>query len=88
MKTKQGQFSINSLGTVAIILVVAAIIISMGGTILSEIQDTQTDTNGTAYNISTSGMAAMTTLGGWLPTIAIIVAAAIIIGVVVTSFRT
>ena len=87
MKTKQGQFSINSLGTVAIILVVAAIIISMGGTILDEIQDTQT-ADDADYNTTGSGLVAMTTLGGWLPTIAIIVAAAIIIGVVVTSFRT
>ena len=84
---KKAVFGINSLGTVAIILVVAAIIISMGGTILKDIQSTQTSGDAD-YNATGYGLTSMSTLAKWLPTIAIIVAAAIIIGIVVTSFRT
>ena len=86
-QNKKGVFGLDSLGTVAIILVVAAIVIAMGGTILKDIQDTQTSGDAD-YNATGKGLTSMTTLAKWLPTIAIVVAAAIIIGVVVTSFRT
>lgn len=71
MKEKKGVYGINSLGTVAVILVVAAIIISMGGTILKNIQDTEDDNQSAAYNATREGLNAMVTLGDWLPTIAI-----------------
>ena len=41
---------------------------------------------GAAYNVTTVGLEAQGELGSWLDTIALIVAAAIIIGVLVTSF--
>ena len=86
---KKGMLGLESLGSVAIILVVAAIVIAMGGTILKDLQDSVDDgTNNSAYNVSAKGLTSMTTLANWLPTIAIVVAAAIIIGVVVTSFKT
>jgi len=40
-----------------------------------------------ASNTSESGQSAMITFGGWTPTIALILAAAIIIGIIVNSFR-
>lgn len=88
-KRKKAMFGLDSLGSVAIILVVAAIVIAMGGTILKDIQTGLDDgTNSSAYNTTSYGLASMTTFAKWLPTIAIVVAAAIIISVVVTSFRT
>ena len=41
-----------------------------------------------ASNASSQGSRSMTTLGNWMPTIAIVLAAAIIIGIIVNSFRT
>jgi len=40
-----------------------------------------------ATNTSTSGLSAMSTLSGWLPTIAVIVAAAVVIGIIVAYFK-
>jgi len=59
---KRGVFGINSLGTIAVILVVASIIVAFGGTILKDIRDDQTSGE-VDYNVSSKGLEAMTTLG-------------------------
>ena len=62
MKSKKAQrFTIADLGTIAIALVVAAVILGMGATILEKIQGTQT-VNGTAYNSTDFGLQGMTTM--------------------------
>jgi len=76
-----GQFSAIALG-----FVVVAIVISMGGEILTELRDTQT-ANSYAYNITGQGLEGAETFGDWLPTIAVVIAAAVVIGVIVTYFR-
>ena len=45
LKDRKGQraFNINSLGAIAITIVIAAVILGLGGTILDKIQGTQTD---------------------------------------------
>jgi hypothetical protein len=78
-------YRVQDLLPVALILVVATIGIAVGADVITEIQADQT--SGTyAYNISGYGLEAQDELGSWLDTIALIVAAAIIIGVLVTSF--
>ena len=47
---KKGQFTITDLGAVAIALLVAAVVLGLGGTILDEMQDTQTDNSATTLN--------------------------------------
>ena len=42
---------------------------------------------GYAYNASGSGLEAIGTLADWLPTIGVIVAAAVVIGIIVAYFR-
>lgn len=74
--------SINELGAAAIALVIAAFLISIGATVIDELQDTQT-TNTIAYNVSTQGLEAMESFGNWLPIIAIVVAAVVVIGLLV-----
>ena len=64
---KKAVFGINSLGTIAVILVVASIIIAFGGTILKDIRDDQTSGD-VDYNVTDKGLTAMKTLGDWLPT--------------------
>ena len=49
-KRGQEQLNIASLGMIAITLVVAAIVLGLGGTILDKIQDTQTDNSATIPN--------------------------------------
>jgi len=78
---RKGQ-SLAALGGIAIMFVVVAIIISFGSDIVGQIRN---DTNDGTWeeNISTSGLNALATFAEWLPTIALVVVAGVIIGVVV-----
>lgn len=85
LKNKKG-FTLQQLAPIAISFVVIAIVLGIGATVVEDVQDTQTE-NGTAYNASASGMEAIDTLADWLPTIGVIVAAAVVIGIIVAYFR-
>ncbi len=65
---------------VAIIIVIVAITLSMGGEVLDDMRDDQT-VNSTAWNASTGGLEAIDTFASWLDTIALIIIVAVIIGV-------
>ena len=54
----------------------------MGAEVLGEIRDDQT-ANSYERNATTEGLDALDELASWLPTIALIVAAAVIIGIIV-----
>ncbi|KKK77107.1 hypothetical protein LCGC14_2856920 [marine sediment metagenome] len=82
---KAQRFTISDLGTIAIALVVAAVILGMGATILEKIQGTQT-INGTAYNATGFGLTGMNTMAEFIPTIAIVAVAAIVIGIILVFF--
>jgi|TARA_Y100000034_G_C6903255_1_gene418402 hypothetical protein len=82
---KAQRFTINDLGTIAIALVVAAVILGMGSTILEKIQGIQT-VNGTAFNSSGFGLAGLSTMAEFIPTIAIVAVAAIVIGIILVFF--
>jgi len=88
-KKGQRSFTISDLGTIAIALVVAAVILGMGATILSKLQDLTTG-NGTAgtasFNVSRQGIDGITTIAEFLPTIAIVAVAAIVIGIIIVFF--
>ena len=84
---KQGLYNLSSLGTIAIALVVAVIILSFGASIVSDMQTDLNDSGGAAGNVTVKGLESISTLAKWVPTIALILAAAIVIGIIVTSFR-
>ena len=84
-KRAQRAFTISDMGTIAIGLVVAAVILGMGATILSKLKGQQT-INGTAYNASTSGIEGLSTMAEFIPTIAIVAVAAIVIGIILVFF--
>ena len=79
-------YSLQDMAPIAVAFVVIAIVLGIGATVLASVQADQTE-NGTAYNASASGLTSIGTLAGWLPTIGVIVAAAIIIGIIVAYFR-
>jgi len=79
-------YSLQDMAPIAIAFVVIAVVLGVGATILASIQSGQTE-NGSAYNASGNGLTSMGTLSGWLPTIAVIVAAAVVIGIIVAYFR-
>ena len=81
----QQRFTISDLGTIAIALVVAAVILGMGATILEKLQATQT-INKTAYNATGFGLTGLNSMAEFIPTIAIVAVAAIIIGIILVFF--
>ena len=85
-KMNKKGFNLQDLAPLAIAFVIIAIVLGIGSTVVASIQDTQTE-NGTAYNASGSGLQSLGTLASWLPTIAVIVAAAVVIGIIVLYFR-
>ena len=84
LSKKAQSFTIADLGTIAIALVVAAVILGMGATILEKIKDTQSSANASA--VSQDGLTAMNTLSEFIPTIAIVAVAAIVIGIILVFF--
>ena len=87
--------NLNTLVPIGILFVVAAIALSLGADVLTSVNTDQitgaTNCTSTAdaaqcgddYNISVNGLQAVDELGSWIPTIALVVAASIIIGIVV-----
>ena len=73
---------VRELGALALVIVVASIIISMGATILGQLKLQQTDSSLEA-NVTNQGLAGMVTFGNWIPLIALVIAASIVIGVIV-----
>lgn len=80
LKFNRKGMSLGDLAPAAIAFVFIAIVIAVGADVLSDIQADQT-ADGYAYNATGSGLESLDTLGGWLPTIALVIAAAIVIGV-------
>ncbi len=81
MKDKRG-YAVADLLPLGMVFVVLAIALSISATVVTDVQDTTT--SGTAaYNVAGFGLTSLTTIGEWLPTIALVVVAAVIIGVVI-----
>ena len=76
---------LQDLAGIAIIFVVVAIIVGIGADVLTNVQTGKT-TSSFEYNASQYGLQGLEELASWLPTIAIIVAAAVIIGIIALYF--
>lgn len=74
-------FNITEVPSLAIVLLVVAIVLGVGATILTQVQTTQT-TNGLAYNITQEGLDAQEDLSDWQGTWVVIIAAAVVLGIV------
>jgi hypothetical protein len=68
------------LAPAAVAFVFIAVTIAIGAEVLGGVQADQTE-NTSAYNATAKGLESMAELGTWLPTIALVVAAAAVIGV-------
>lgn len=77
--------NIGDIIPVVIVLVVAGIVTSFGATILSDFQDDQTD-DGYAYNATENALEGLDNLAGQFPNLALVVIAAIIVGVLLAAF--
>jgi|TARA_R100000501_G_C2629906_1_gene124878 Na+/proline symporter len=84
-KLNKRGYEISTLAGIAIVFVVLAIVLSFGARILDDIQDDQTSGN-VDYNATDNGLASIEEFSSWLPTLALIVVAAVIIGIIVRYF--
>jgi hypothetical protein len=86
---KKRGFVVSDLVPLSVSFVVIAIVIGLGATILSNIKTGQITSNGAteAINATQYGLTSLSTMGQYLPTLAIVVVAAVIIGVILTYFR-
>ena len=73
--------NIEDIGAMVLVIAVAGIIIAFSGLILDDLQD-ETTTDSVAYNATGSALDAVGTFGDWLPTVALAVLFAIIVGIV------
>ena len=76
---------LQDLAGIAIIFVVVAIVVSIGADVLSNIRGTAS-LNDTKWNATTYGLQGLEELASWLPTIAIVVVAAVVIGIIALYF--
>ena len=81
LKNKKG-YQVGDMLPLAIVFVVVAVAISLGADVLDDIQGTQTS-GSVAYNATGYGLTAMNTFAKWLPTIALVVVIAVIIGILI-----
>ena len=90
--SKKGAMTLSDLAPVAIAFVFVAVVLGVGSTVLSDIQEDQVTNTagcnsttktacGADYNASNEGLTSLSELSSWLPTIALVIAAAIVIGV-------
>lgn len=84
---KQGQAvnAIQSLSVVAVLLVIAIVVMTIGGQVVNEVKKTQA-VNSTAENISQAGLASLNKFGDFMPIVAIVTIAGVIIAILVGSF--
>ena len=86
LKAKRG-YSVGDIPQLSLILVIVGITVTLGLLVLSNMQDTLT-ADSAAYNATSDGISGLAELSGWLPIIALVIAAGIVIGIVVRSLRT
>ena len=83
---KTGQAAVLQQAPAAVvILVVIAVILGVAGTILDKVQDTQV-INSTSFNATRDGLEGITTFSSFQPTIAVIVVAVLVIGLLLGGF--
>ena len=82
-KLNKKGFSLGDLPVIAVSIGVGAIVLGYVAKILDELDD---DLTGTAGDVVKNGSSATLKIGKQLPTLGLVVAAALIIGVIATSF--
>ena len=83
LRRNRKGYTVGDLLPLGITFVVLAIALSFGADIVGDIQASQT-TNETAWNISGAGLSSIQVIADWLPTIALVVVAAVIVGIIIT----
>lgn len=76
-------FQLADMSGIAIAFVIIAVVLGLGGTVLATIQADQT-ADSVAYNATGNGLTSIGTMSSYLPTIAVVVVLAVIVGIIVS----
>jgi hypothetical protein len=85
VSAKKAEVNLGDMPGIVLVLAVVVITISMIATVLSDMQGSQVAAS-IAYNATGKGLESMNTLAEWTPTIALVIAAALILGIILTAF--
>ena len=83
---KQGQFGLQNLSSAAIGVLVFIIVVSIGATVLSQVQTTQVNQS-IAFNATNDGLAGLSLFGDFTSIIVIVAIAAVILALIAIAFR-
>lgn len=84
---KKGQaIGLRDLSSVAIGVLVFIIIVAIGATILTQIQQTQVNSS-TAFNTTQDGLVGLSLFGQFTSIIVLVAIAAVILGLIAVAFR-
>lgn len=87
-KNMKGQIGIGDLSTIGIIFVVLAVVLSIGAYILLSIGNTGLfPSNSVANTTLSQGQTALKTFATWLPILAVVVVAGVVIYILVNMFH-
>ena len=78
-------FGINDLVPIGVAFVLIVLVLAFGASIVADVEADQT-TGSTAENVSNEGLGALSKMGQKLPTLATVVIAGVIIGVLIAAF--
>ena len=81
---RKNRKGLSEMAGVGLAFVLIAVILGVGGMILSQMSNKINDTNSTA--IMNQGTSAISDLSSWLPIIAVVVASVVIIGLILRGF--
>jgi NADH:ubiquinone oxidoreductase subunit 6 (subunit J) len=79
-------YQLGDIVPLVLMLVIAVVVTAVGASITNKISDQQT-ANSYAANISGQGLLGLNEFGKFFQTIGIVIAASVVIGILVTSFR-
>lgn len=77
---------VDALREYALAFVVITLTIAVGAMILGEMQDSETNTTAVPWQSMERGLEGLEELASWLPTIALVVAAAVILTLIILAF--
>ena len=83
---KGQQISLNYLATAAILIVVTVVALSVGSDVLSSINAGHEESNDSVENMTDYGNEGINEIGSWIDTIALVIAAVVIIGLLFSFF--
>ena len=86
LKQKKGAFGLGDMQSIALVLMVTGIVIGIGVYVLATMGSTLSSTSATASTIINNTASAVGNFADWLPIIVVVVAAAIILGIIGMAF--